>query len=209
MRIEDVLKELRSEHDHHPGHQPRPSRRAAWPIARMFLLEGRDRRDRTDRGDLLGRRRRAGRPTTTSTGSSDERARPRPRSHPDARPEPLVRRSSRRSRTSTSASSTGMITSLIGPSRLRQDHAAALLQPRQRALRQRHARRARSDVLGKNIYDPDVSLDRAAQVGGHGVPAAEPAADLGLRERRLRPAHPHAARRADAARRWTRRSRRR
>ena len=35
-------------------------------------------------------------------------------------------------------------------------------------------------ILGKNIYDPDVSLDRAAQSGRHGLPAPQPAAHLGL-----------------------------
>ena len=88
----------------------------------------------------------------------------------------------------------GLITGADRTVRLRQDHAAALLQPHQRALRQRHARPARSAFSGKNIYDAGRLADRAAQDRRHGVPAAQSAADLDLRERGLRPAHPQRAR---------------
>ena len=43
-------------------------------------------------------------------------------------------------------------------------------------------------ILGKNIYDPDVSLTALRRSVGMVFPASQPAADLDLRERAVRPA---------------------
>ena len=72
--------------------------------------------------------------------------------------EPLVRRLSgaeeRHGRHSRRASITGLDRT-VG---MRQDHVPALLQPAQRALRQRHDDGQNRRSSGKNIYDADVSL---------------------------------------------------
>ena len=49
-------------------------------------------------------------------------------------------------------------------------------------------------ILGKNIYDADVSLSQLRKTRGHGLPAAQPAADFDLRERAVRHPFAHAAR---------------
>ena len=82
------------------------------------------------------------------------------------------------------------------PVGLRQDHAAALLQPGERALRLRDAPPARSRSSARTSTTRRLA-GRAAQGRRHGVPAAQPAAALGLRERGLRPARPHGATAAD------------
>ena len=84
--------------------------------------------------------------------------------------------------------STGIITALIGPSGCGK---TTLLRCFNR-INERYGNVTTTGeikILGKNIYDPDVSLSRTAQGGGHGLSAAQPAADLGLRKRRLRSAH--------------------
>ena len=91
----------------------------------------------------------------------------------------------------------GIITSLIGPSGCGK---STLLRCFNR-INERYGyvtTKGEIEVLGKNIYDRRRVADRTAQVGGHGVPAAQPAAHLGLRERRVRPAHPRRPRSADA-----------
>ena len=156
MRIEDVLKELRKDDDDHPRDQPDP---AGAPAGRPHdVPAGTARSSSSTRNevDLLGAARQTGGPTTTSTGSSDER--PPPTSHRDPRRSTSGTAIPGADQRRRATSSTGIITSLIGPSRLRQDHAAALLQPGQRALRLRHAPTGEIELLGKNIYDPDVSL---------------------------------------------------
>ncbi len=79
-----------------------------------------------------------------------------------------------------------------GPDRtlgLRQDHAPALLQPHQRALRQRHHDRPNHGAGQEHLRRRRLA-QRAAQVGGHGLPAAQSAADLDPRERALRRPRP-------------------
>ena len=78
------------------------------------------------------------------------------------------------------------------PVGLRQDHAAALLQPHQRALRQRHDDRRDLDPGQEHLRRRRLA-GRAAQDRGHGLSAAQSAADLDLRERGVRPARAHAS----------------
>jgi ABC-type phosphate transport system ATPase subunit len=155
MRIEDVLKELRREMTIILVTNLTSSRPAGWLRRTMFLWNGEVVEcDRTD--VIFNGQPRDPRTRLRGTACSDERLYPRHSiivtrdlnlwygkfqalkqvrvEHP-ARPDHLADR----------------------PLRLRQDHPAALLQPRQRALRLRHHHR-RDPVLGKNIYDPDVSL---------------------------------------------------
>ena len=163
MRIEDVLTELQAGHDHHPGHQPGRSRPGAWRDRTCFLLNGDDRRggprpsvmfsdNPANRADLRLRQRdlRMSAPASDAYGIVTRR------------PEPLVRRVPGAASTCRSASARGMITSLIGPSGLRQDHAAALLQPHQRALRQRPDHRRDRDPRQEHLR-PRRLADRAAQ----------------------------------------------
>ena len=111
----------------------------------------------------------------------------------DARPEPLVRQVPGAQATSRSTSSTA---SSPRSSARRGCGKTTLLRCFNR-VNERYGyvtTTGEIKILGKNIYDAGRLARRAAQVGRHGLPAPEPAADLGLRERRLRPAHPHAAR---------------
>ena len=98
--------------------------------------------------------------------------------HHDPRPEPLVRQvpgADQRQRRHQG----GPHHLAHRPVRLRQDHAAALLQPHQRALRLCHDH-GRDQDPGQEHLRPGRLADRAAQVGGHGLPAAQSAAHLGL-----------------------------
>ena len=79
------------------------------------------------------------------------------------------------------------------PLGLRQDHAAALLQPHQRALRQRHHHRRSHHPRQEHLRRRRLA-EHAAQIGGHGLSAAQSAADLDLRERAVR--HSRRTRRA-------------
>ena len=90
----------------------------------------------------------------------------------------------------------GIITSLIGPSGCGK---TTLLRCFNRVNERYGYVRTTGEeirILDKNIYDPDVSLIELRKIGGHGVPAPEPAAALGVRERRIRSAHPSPADRA-------------
>ena len=92
----------------------------------------------------------------------------------------------------------GIITSLIGPSGCGK---TTLLRCFNRVNERYGNVRTTGEIriLGKNIYEPEVSLVELQEGRRDGVPASQPAADLGLRERGVRPARPHAAQRAHEA----------
>ena len=175
MRIEDVLKELR--------------RNMTIILVTNLTQQARRLADRTmflwngeivelDRSEVIFSDK-PGRPADLRIRQRDLRmsdARPHQHHHP--RPEPLVRQvpgaDQRQRRHQARAHHLAH-----RPLRLRQDHAAALLQPRQRALRLRHHHRRDQDP-GQEHLRPGCLADRAAQVGGHGLSAAQSAAHLGL-----------------------------
>ena len=109
--------------------------------------------------------------------------------HPDPGSESLVRRVPGPEDVTLNIKP-GMITAADRPVGLRQDHAAAVLQPHQRALRQRHHHRRNHDPRQEHLRRRRLA-QRVAQVGGHGLPAAQSAADLDLRERAVRRPRPH------------------
>ena len=189
MRIEDVLKELREEITIVlVTNLTQQARRLSDRT--MFLLEGEIVELDDSRASSSPATRRARRRATTSTGSSDERR--SPNAIETRGPLPLVRELP------------GALRRLDRhqerdhhlphrPERLREDDAPSLLQPRERALRKRPHRGRDPDPRGEHLR-PRRLAHRAAQGRGDGLPAPEPAPHLGLRERRLRPAHPRAAR---------------
>ena len=78
----------------------------------------------------------------------------------------------------------GLVTALIGPSGCGKTTLLRCLN----RINERYGNvttTGRITVLGKNIYDAGRFAERAAQVGGHGLPAAQPAADLDPREHPL------------------------
>ena len=86
----------------------------------------------------------------------------------------------------------GLITSLIGPSGCGK---TTLLRCFNRVNERYGSVTTKGEitVLGKNIYDPDVSSAGVAPDGRHGIPATESAADFRLRERGLWPPYPQRA----------------
>ena len=83
----------------------------------------------------------------------------------------------------------GLITSLIGPSGCGK---TTLLRCFNR-INERYGNVTTTGeirLLGQEHLRPRRFADRTAQIGRHGVSAAQSAADLRLRKRRLRPAHP-------------------
>ncbi|KAF1854665.1 hypothetical protein Lal_00007137, partial [Lupinus albus] len=104
-----------------------------------------------------------------------------------ARPEPVLRREAGAVRRADEHPETAR-DRLHRPVRLRQVHAAALLQPHERP-GGRLPRRGRDPPRRQQHLPQGRGSGRAAPPRRHGVPEAQPLPQEHLRERRLRPAH--------------------
>src|SRR3989449_8604165 len=108
------------------------------------------------------------RPTSTSTGSSDEHHSVIDLQHRDQRPQPLVWQLPSAEECQRQHPPRPDLRA-DRPVRLREDNAASLLQPHQRKLWLRYHKGRNQDPPAKHLHPRNLA-DRAAQGGWHGFP---------------------------------------